>query len=97
MAVSPLTRYSDLRRKERCMGKRLSDADVARYGRGGFLFPLRGCIMSGSKWRRTWPLALILCLAVAGCTGTGYAPAQDDQPASARSGSGGGDSGGSSM
>jgi hypothetical protein len=76
------------------MGKRLSEADVARYG---FLFPLLGGIMSGSKWRRTWPLALFLCLAVAGCTGTGYAPAQDDQPTSARSGSGGGDSGGSSM
>jgi hypothetical protein len=76
------------------MGKRLSEADVARYGRDGFLFPLRG---GRSKWRRTWPLALILCLAVAGCTGTGYAPAQDDQTTSARSGSDGGDSGGSSM
>jgi hypothetical protein len=29
--------------------------------------------------------------------GTGYAPAQDDQTTSARSGSDGGDSGGSSM
>ena len=53
--------------------------------------------MTGSKPRRTWLLALILCLAVAGCTGTGgtgYTPAQDDQTTSARSGS---DSGGSSM
>jgi hypothetical protein len=82
------------------MGKRRPEADVARYGRDGFLYPLRGGIMTGSKWRRTWPPALILHLAVAGCSGTGgtgYAPAQDDQTTSVRSGSDGGDSGGSSM
>ena len=55
--------------------------------------------MTGSKPRRTWLLALILCLTVAGCTGTGagYVPAQEDQTTSIRSGSDGGDSGGSSM
>ena len=53
--------------------------------------------MTGSKPRRTWLLALILCLAVAGFTGTGYRPAPDDQTTSVRSGSDGGDSGGSSM
>jgi hypothetical protein len=82
------------------MGKRLSDAEVAHYGRDGFLFALRGGIMSGSIPRRTWLLTLIICLTVAGCSGTGgtgYAPAQDDQTTSARSGSDGGDSGGSSM
>jgi hypothetical protein len=56
--------------------------------------------MTGSIPRYAWLLALMLCLTVAGCTGTGgtgYAPAQDDQTTSIRSGSDGGDSGGSSM
>jgi hypothetical protein len=41
-----------------------------------------------------WLLALILCLAVAGCTGVGagYLPAQEDQTTSARSGDNGGSS-----
>jgi hypothetical protein len=46
------------------MDNRLSEAEVRRYERHGFL-----CFL----------LAVLANLAVAGCAGTGYAPAQDDQ------------------
>ena len=53
--------------------------------------------MIGLQWRRTCLLGLLTCLLLAGCTGAGYTPAQDEQIGPVHTGSDGGDSGGSSM
>ena len=69
------------------MRKRLSEAEIARYERDGFLFPVEA--------RRIRLLALIACLMVASCTGVGYQPPPTDQSGPIHGESGGGGGGGS--